>query len=220
MPEWRFTMEQAFPAADEIARFVVGLGLINNEWHRTMKLMPKDDPLDVTDDERGIRLMLARQQAATCHEAIDFIANARHHYPKIGEFIDSLSDEAKEHYRQFNEAADSQSPYYLPWLREHRHVTLHVPELHPERYAHGKDAIANALAEAGPLEGAVFHEDSVASVRFGFADVVSVQMLPWDDPNVMKHLSRARLALGGFVHEAVEAYLRSLPTGVVRQVTR
>lgn len=138
-------MEQAFPAADEIARFVVGLGLINNEWHRTMKLMPKDDPLDVTDDEHGIRLMLARQQAATCHEAIDFIANARHHYPKIGEFIDSLSDEAKEHYRQFNEAADSNSPYYLPWLREHRHVTLHVPELHPERYAHGKDAIANAL---------------------------------------------------------------------------
>jgi hypothetical protein len=66
----------------------------------------------------------------------------------------------------------------------------------------------------------MFHEDSVASVRFGFADVVSVQMLPWDDPNIMKHLSRARLALGGFVHEAVEAYLRSLPTGVVRQVTR
>jgi hypothetical protein len=219
MPEWRFTMDQAFPAADEIARFVVGLGLINNEWHRTMKLMPKDDPLDVTDDERGIRLMLARQQAATCHEAIDFIANARHHYPKIGEFIDSLSDEAKEHYRQFNEAAEPQSPYYLPWLREHRHVTLHVPELHPDRYVHGKDAIANALAEAGPLEGAVFHEGSVASVRFGFADVVSVQMLPWDDPNVMKHLSRARLALGGFVHEAVEAYLLSLPHGVVRQVT-
>jgi hypothetical protein len=52
-------------------------------------------------------------------------------------------------------------------------------------------------------------------VRFGFTDAVSVQMLPWEDPNVMKHLSRARLALGGFVHEAVDAYLNALPPGVV-----
>ncbi len=214
-------MERAFPADNEVARFVVGLGLVNNEWHRTMELMPKVEPAKATENERGIRLMLARMQAATCHEAIKFIAESRHFYPKIGEFIDSLSDEAQEHYRQLKEAADPASPFHLSWLRDHRNVTLHVPELHPAKYASGNDVIANALnaiTEGTPQQGSVSHEDTVGSVRFGFADVVSVQMLPWDDPNVMKHLSRARMALGGFVHEGVETYLLSLPPGIVRRV--
>jgi hypothetical protein len=216
--EWRFKMEDAFPASDEVARFIVGLGLINNDWHRTMNLMPKSEPTEATEDERGTRLMLARQQAATCHEAIEFIADSRRHYASIGLFIDDLNADAQGHYRQLREAADPQSRHYLSWLREHRHVTQHVPELHPAKYEHGKDAIANALMAAARLEGSVSHEDTVGSVRFGFADVVSVQMLPWDDPNVMKHLRRARIALGGFVHEAVDAYLKALPKGVVRQV--
>ncbi len=211
-------MKQAFPASDEVGRFVVGLGLIVNEWHRTMELMPKDEPAESSENVRGIRLLLARQQAATCHEAIKFIADARHNYPKVGEFIDSLSADTREHYRQLKEAVDPDSEFHLSWLRDHRHVTLHVPELHPNRYAAGKDAIASALEKAAPLDGSVSHNDTAGSVRFGFADVVSVQMLPWDDPNVMKHQSRARLALGGFAHEAVEAYLKALPEGVVGQV--
>jgi hypothetical protein len=81
---------------------------------------------------------------------------------------------------------------------------LHVPELHPDKYARRKEAFANALDEAAPQEGAVSHDDTAGSVRFGFAHVVSVQMLPWDGPNVMKHRRRGRLALGAFGHEAVE----------------
>jgi hypothetical protein len=219
MNEWIFKMEKAFPADDELARFIVGLGLINNEWHRTMELMPKDEPPEATDEARGVRLMLARLQAATCHEAIKFIATARKNYPDtIGAFIDGLSAEGHEHYSQFNEASDPNSPFVLPWLRDHRNVTLHVPELSPSRYDGGNDAIANALRKAAPWPGKVSHEDTVRSVRFGFADVVSVQMLPWDEPNVMKHLSRARLALGGFVHEAVETYLQALPADIVSRV--
>ena len=63
MSEWRFPMEQAFPASDEVGRFIVGLGFIVNEWHRTMELMPKDEPAESSENVRGIRLMLARQQA-------------------------------------------------------------------------------------------------------------------------------------------------------------
>lgn len=77
--------------------------------------------------------------------------------------------------------------------------------------------LAISLREASRLSGYVSHEDTVGSVRFGFADVVSVHMLPWNDPNVMKHLSRARMALGGFAHEAVDTYLKALPPGVVQQ---
>lgn len=221
MPEWRFPMEQAFRPDNEVGRFIVGLALIANEWHRTMKLMPRVEPAAATDDERGIRLMLARTQAATCHEAMKFIAESRHFYPKIGEFIDGLNAQAQEHYRQLREAADPASPFHLSWLSEHRNVTVHVPELRPASYASGNDTIANALTaieEGTPQDGAVSHEETAGSVRFGFADVVSVQMLPWDDPNVMTHLSRARIALGGFVHEAVETYLLALPAGVVRRV--
>jgi hypothetical protein len=219
MNQWSFKMERAFPADDELARFIVGLGLINNEWHRTMELMPQDEPREAEDEARGVRLMLARLQAATCHEALKLIATAQKNYPDtIGAFIDGLSPEGQEHYRHFNEASDPKSPFVLPWLQDHRNVTLHVPELSPGRYDSGKDMIAYALKKAAPWPGKVSHDDTVRSVRFGFADVVSVQMLPWDEPNTIKNLSRARLALGGFVHEAVETYLQALPAGVVSRV--
>ncbi len=211
-------MAQAFPESDPVARFTVGLGLIANEWHRTMRLMPKTESSEATDDERGIRLMLARQQAATCHEAIKFIADSRRNYPnKVGTFIDGLNTNALEHYSHLKEAADPKSPFFIAWLRDHRNVTLHLPEIHPGRYGGGKDMLAISLREASRLSGYVSHEDTVGSVRFGFADVVSVHMLPWNDPNVMKHLSRARMALGGFAHEAVDTYLKALPPGVVQQ---
>jgi hypothetical protein len=213
---YSFNIGAAFPARDEVARFATGLAMISNEWHRSMAVMPKDDPASATDEVRAVRLMLARQQAATCYEAFDFLDGARRQFPRVAVFIDGLGPEAQEHYRRVKAAVDPGSPFHLPWLRSHRNSTMHVPELHPAKHQRGKEDMANALDKAAPLTGTVTHGDTVKTVRFGFADVVSVQLLPWDDPNVMKHLSRARIALGGFVHEALEAYLRTLPRGVVK----
>lgn len=213
---YSFNIGEAFPSSDEVARFVTGLAMSNNEWHRSMAVMPQDDPAEATEEVRGARLMLARQQAATCYEAIDFIDSARRQFPQVASFIDGLGPEAQEHFSHIKEAVDPKSPFHLPWLRDHRNATMHVPELHPEKYKRGTEDMANALDKAAPLEGIVTHDDTVRTVRFGFADAVSVHLLPWDDPDVMKHLSRARMALGGFVHEALEAYMRSLPPGVVK----
>jgi hypothetical protein len=69
-------------------------------------------------------------------------------------------------------------PFETAWLQEHRDVTLQVPTLHPDRYDNGRDAIANALKAAAPWSGSVYFGDTVGSVRFGSADVASVQRSP------------------------------------------
>jgi hypothetical protein len=210
--KYDFEVGEAFPAADPIARFVTGLAIVNNEWHRSMALMPHEDD----EESRAIRLLLVRQQAAACHEATDFIVTARKHYSQIAEFIDGLNSNAQAHYNRIMAGLDPKSAHHQDWLQAHRHTVSHIPELHPAKFEKGTDAIANALGKAAKDTGSVSHGETAASVRFGFADVVAVRMLPdvTANPDLMKTLSGAKIALGGFVLEAVEAYLRSLPPGV------
>jgi hypothetical protein len=214
--EWEFSIGQALPATDTVARFVTGLAMANNEWHRTMALMPMTDPLEATPEERGLRIMLARQQAALCYEGITFIKAARRS-SHVMTFMNSLKAEAKKHYSDLIEATDKKSPFYLPWLRGHRNVTVHVPAVTPFKGERGV-TLTEALTEAAGRFGRVSHDGTAKAVRFGFADVVAEEFLPWEEErNLMKHLSRALLALGGFAHEAIDAYLNALPPGVVRR---
>ena len=39
--------------------------------------MPMTDPTEATPEERGLGIMLARQQAASCYEGITFLKGAR-----------------------------------------------------------------------------------------------------------------------------------------------
>ena len=113
---------------------------------------------------------------------------------------------------------DADSPHYQGWLKDHRNVTLHFPLLHPEREAHGDEEIANALREAAGLEGMITAEDSIGSVRFEFADEVGVQLLPdiVNNPDVMKALGDATIALGLFMHGALLQYVTARQTGSIR----
>jgi hypothetical protein len=77
---YAFDIGQAFPAGKAVARFVAVLGMIGNEWHRSMYLMnlTKDDA-----DGQGIRLLLTRQQAASYLEAVQWITDSRKRFPEI-----------------------------------------------------------------------------------------------------------------------------------------
>jgi hypothetical protein len=101
----------------------------------------------------------------------------------VASFIEDLGPEAQEHYARVKEAGDSNWPFRLPWLRRLRNATMHVPKLHPERYERGiEEDMAKVVGKAAALEGTVTHGDTVETVRFGLADVVSVQLLPWRIP--------------------------------------
>jgi hypothetical protein len=115
-------------------------------------------------------------------------------------------------------ALDADSPHYQRWLKDHRNVTFHFPELHPERKAHGNEEIANALTAAANLEGTITAEDSIGSLRFEFADEVGVQLLPdiVSGPDLMQELGDATVALGLFMHGAILQYVAVRQTDAIR----
>jgi hypothetical protein len=215
MARCRFQIGAVFPADDPVARFVTVLAMMSNYWHRSMRAI---DAAMEDEDGPGIRLMLARQQAAFYYEATKFIADSGRSFPsEVERFIASLDEPTKGHYDRTMAGLDTKSPHYQGWLKDHRNVTFHFPLLHPERDAHGDEEIANALRYVASLEGTITAEDTIGSVRFEFADEVGVQMLPdiVDYPDVMNELGDATVALGLFMHGALLQYVKSRPPGAI-----
>jgi hypothetical protein len=211
---YEFEIGKAFPASDEVARFVTVLAMISNDWHRTMKMMPRTGPAETAAEERGLRIMLARHEAASCFEAMVFVADSRRRFPQsIEPFVSGLGPTAQQRLGTIAAALDHTSPDYQAWLQGHRNVTSHYPELDPDKYANGKEEIGNALAAAAKHTGTISVGEKASSVRFGFADEVGVQLLP--DVNTegtaIKMLSHARIALGLFIQKAVQAYRQAHP---------
>jgi hypothetical protein len=100
------------------------------------------------------------------------------------------------------------------WLDANRNVTFHYPEMHPEKSAHGKEEISNALTAAAELEGTISMEEHFGSVRFEFADTVAVQWVPEEDTSeIVERLREAATALARFVQVAATEYLMSQPKG-------
>jgi hypothetical protein len=206
----RFKIGEAFPADDPVARFVTVLAMMNNDWHRSMRAMN----MSVEDaDGSGMRLMLARQQFAHYHEATKFLTDSRTRYGEVDSFINGLGTETQVHY----DATMAPLAQFQKWLKDHRDVTFHYPELVPARYDHDEEEIANALAAAANIEGMITVGKTKATVRFGFADEVGVQLVGlFDNRDLIEKLSTARVALSEFVCAAVEQYLESRQPGVVR----
>jgi hypothetical protein len=200
--------------------------MASNDWHRSMRWM-NEPPED--DDSMGVRLMLARQQAASLYEARKFIEESRRWHPNtIAAFIDGLDASAQANYERMMAVLDASTPHYQDWLQKHRHVTAHFPKLHPK-----DDELAGPLAKAAPYSGTITVGNTQAETRFGFADAVSLEFLPsverspdesgkvgeeqialWREE--IKKLSDAVIALWNFFQPAVDAYMRKLPPGVVR----
>jgi hypothetical protein len=213
---YRFQIGAAFPSDDPVARFVTVLAMMSNYWHRSMRAI---DASMEDEDGPGIRLMLARQQAAFYYEATKFIADSGRSFPtEIEGFMASLDEPTKGHYDTIMAGLDADSPHYQGWLKEHRNVTFHFPLLHPERDTHVDEEIANALRDAASLEGTITAEDSIGSVRFEFADEVGVQLLPdiVSNQDVTKELGEATVALGLFMHGALLQYIESRQPGTIR----
>jgi hypothetical protein len=163
---------------------------------------------------------LFRQQALLHHEAAMFIRDARRRFPEIDDFITGLPTLAQDECDQVVGGIDPASPnYHGDWLADHRNVTFHYPEMHPDKAEHGQEEIAEALDAASQLESSIEFSDDFGSVRFRFADEVAVQWLP-DGPEqetLIENLREAVLALSRIVQRAAQAYIESRPSGTFTQ---
>jgi hypothetical protein len=159
---------EAFPASDPVARFVTVLAMVSNDANRSM-----DELLDVEDgppDSGARRMMLFRQQASFFFEAATFIGEASSRFNEVRDFIAGLPQEARDECAQVVGGIDPSSTHYVgDWLRDHRNVTFHYSEMHPEKAAHGKEEITQALEDAAELPGTVNVSDELGGVRFWFA---------------------------------------------------
>lgn len=186
MTTLRFKIGEAFPAGDPVARFITIVALMSNDWLRLIEDMMALE--DANPDAVGRRIMSFRQQAALHDEAARFIADARRRFPAVDEFIKHLDADAQAECERVTGGVDPKSGHYLgDWLADHRNVTFHYPEMHPDKAAHGKEEIMQALQEAASLEGTITFEEHFGSTRFGFADEVAVQWLP--DGQTQAHLT-------------------------------
>lgn len=215
MTKVTFKIGEGFPADDPVARFITVLAMISNDWLRSINdLITLEDSTDL--DAGGRRVALFRQQAALHHEAASFIRSAKRRFPQVETFVSTLPVEAREEFDQVSGGVDPASPHYHgDWLANHRNVTFHYPEMHPEKAGHGQEEITEALQAAGDLESFIEAGDHFGSVRFSFADEVAAQWLPADDDleEILVKLREAALALARFAQRAAEAYLESRPPG-------
>lgn len=201
--QFEFEIGETFPADDPVARFVVVLAMVSNDWHRLTRLMVAvgEEP---DEEGRAVRLMLLRYSAATHSEARDRIAQARSAFPnEIEPFVAGLNVEAQQ------QLAILDAP--LSWLKPHRNVTFHYPELHPNAYAAGEEEIGEAL-KAAASERSSITGGTFGNVRFAMADVAALALLVGDIRDeermrkLVKSLSEATIALGMFVQLAFDAY--------------
>ena len=144
------------------------------------------------------RISLFQQQAALHHEAVDRLQDAPRHFHEIRQFMDSLDAEARAEYAILLGGIDPASRHYLgDWLAKHRNVTFHYPELQRDEAAAGQEELHDALTRAAPNEGTITYTDgSAITIRFRFADEVTVQWLPPDAESArLTRLSEAGMAL-------------------------
>lgn len=178
MPIINFKIGEAFPHDDPVARFVSVLAMASNDWNRGMAHQAATTPGPSDPERAGIAVMFTRQQAATCFEATKFIRESRHHFPEIGAFLDGLDDEAQGELAKLEAVADQHAAEYQAWLKGHRDVTAHFPALHPEKYRHGNEEMANALHAAANDSGTISMDEDAGNLRFHYADTVAVCLLP------------------------------------------
>lgn len=209
---YTFQIGDVFPANDAVARFVTVLGMIVNDWHRSMKFM--NDSLEAPADGEGVRMMLFRQQAAYLHEAAKFVADARHHNVDVESFVASLDSTAL---RQLDAAMATASELDR-WLEDHRNVTFHYPKVVQAAHEHSDEELGTALAAAAGEEGTITAEGPAGAIRFEFADIVALELLGGLTvvSSLVKKVGEARLALGEFAYASFRAYLGTIDRALYR----
>jgi hypothetical protein len=210
MPEVSFTIGDAFPADEPVARFVAVVAMISNDWQRLARQMIElDDSEPEGDEHAALMIMSYRLQAGLFYEAARFLKKAHANFPDVRRFVDNLPAEATEEFDLVVGGIDPDSPSFLgKWLKDARNRMFHYSELNS-----GKP-IGKALRSAAEHNGAITTGKTIESVRFGFADVVALEWLGGSDPgdtdaDRMAALSRAVLAMTQFAQRAISVYLSS-----------
>ncbi len=214
-----FKIGEAFPAEDEVARFAVALAMMSNDVLRSFAQL--DDKAS-DPEEMAVQTWLFRQQAALYYESATFIADSARMFPKIAAFLSGLPQEARDELGQIVGGIDPHSPHYVgKWVAEHRNVTFHYSQMHPEKAARGAERLKQALEAAAPLEGDLTHGEILGSIRFGFADQVARHWVPAEtETDTIIRLREALLALVPFAQRALTAYIQMLPSSAYRHEQR
>lgn len=216
--EVQFRIGDAFPANEPVARWITVLAMMSNDLLRLLNSMIE---LGDDGDESGVRMLLFRLQAALFLESWTFVCDTVRMWPEIERFVGTLDLEGQTDLRQVREACDENAAGYVgDWIKAHRNVTFHYPEMHPAKVKAGKDKVKEALEAASGVESTITARESFGSVRFGFADEVVVQWLPQvegEGHEQLDGLQVAVLALARLVQRAVDAYFDQLSTSVIRR---
>ena len=159
-------------------------------------------------------MMLFRQQAALHYEAAQFVADARHNYDEIEEFITSPAPRGAG-----GLAGDGR---HQGWIGRGR-VAAKPPVRHlplsrnaPGESGAWRGGSQKALEAAAEVPGTIFIGDDMGSVRFWFADEVARHWVPNDTPEqvaTIVALRESMLALAQFAQRAFAAYSGSRPSG-------
>jgi len=216
VPTITFNIGEAFPADEPVARFVTVLAMISNDANRSIDEMIAVDDAPSVPDAGARTMMLFRQQASFFYEAATFINESSRRFPEIRDFVASLAQDVRDDGERVAAGIDSASANYVgDWLGDHRNVTFHYSEMHPDKAAHGKEEITVALTKAAGLTGTVSVGDELGSVRFWFADEVVVQWLPLDEEKqtTVIVLREALMSLVRFTQGAFAAYRTTRPAG-------
>jgi hypothetical protein len=198
-----FKIGDVFPARDVVARFVAGLGMIVNDWHRSMKFM--NDSLAEPADGEGVRMMLFRQQVALLHEAAKFVADARYHNPPVESFVAGLDPDDLGH---LDEAMTTTAELDR-WLGDHRNVTFHYPKIVQAAFEHGDEELGTAMVAAATEDGQITAGGPAGAIRFEVDDVLALELLGGLAvvTPLVKKVSEARLELGEFAYACFREYL-------------
>jgi hypothetical protein len=200
----RFRMGDVFPPDDPVARFVVTVAMFANDLFRSTRMFGQLG--EDVHEARGRRLMLVRYQASVFYEISLFIADARR-VPPVAEFIDSLPDEAATDAARMTESTRELDP----WLRTHRNVTFHYPEMHPDRITAGRDEVMDALTKAADEVSHIQTIEAGEGAGFPFADEVVVQLLPDALREATSVLTSGVIAATSFSMAAARAYISAQP---------
>jgi hypothetical protein len=172
---FRFNIGKVFPESDTVARFMVVMAMISNDWVRSTELPHAHRE----DDGGGVLLLLMRQQVAMVHEAAMFLEESRRRFPEINAFVSNLGDDAQTLVRRIIARDDPASEEHQAWRKPLRNVTAHYPILHPQKHKAGQEELAIALGKASAEDGGVRWDRSVElGIRYEFADEVVVALMP------------------------------------------
>jgi hypothetical protein len=193
MTSSRFTIGDAFPAADPIAVFVTRLAMMSNDMLRLLSdvHLRGDDYFDAPE----LRIVSVRMRVALQHEVAETIRITQTFSGEVRGFLNSLPLAARHDLELVtrNEPARFAAPG--PAARH----------LGKER-AYGGN-VASALAAAARVEGAITAQGRDDILRFDFADEIAERMLPEFDLTLTPRIHDDALALARLARAAVNAYL-------------